>query len=186
MRDEVKVFLVFLFFTTIFLVHTCSVEASKRKRPDVGLWLARSCVGEAGFNSVHSGECAAILNIYLKRTKASNFSMYKVVRKYSAAVKNHTRHTRRWIFHMNRDLKKPDHWNDVSQRWSVVRSRWMEMLWLCDDFLAGKVPDPLPHADHYGDRSDADRARRAGWHKIKSDYKNIFWSITDPAKKVTP
>lgn len=183
MKDEVNLLLVFCFFGLLLTVHTCTAEAGK---PDVGLWLARSCVGEAGFNSVHSGECAAILNIYLKRTKAINFSMYKVVRKYSAAVKNHTKHNRRWIFHMNRDLKKPQHWNDVSQRWSVVRSRWMEMLWLCDDFLAGKVPDPLPDADHYGDRSDADRARRAGWYRLKSDYKNIFWSINDPKKKVTP
>lgn len=129
--------------------------------------------------------CSHLEHIF-ETDKGVQLQYVQSCKKYSAAVKPRPSHPRKWVLHLSRDLKKPKHWNDVNQRWSAVRVLWMEMLWLCDDFLAGKVPDPLPKADHYGDRSDADRARRAGWHKLKTNYNNIFWSIKDPAKKVTP
>lgn len=183
MKDEIKLLLAFGFFFLLVSMHTCSSEASPGKRPDVGLWLARSCAGEAGFDSGLTGECAAIMHLYLKRTKVSGFNMLKVVKKYSAAVKARPNHPRKWILKLSRDLKKPKGWNERT-RWLAVRSLWMELLWYCDDFLAGKVPDPLPKADHYGGSPDRDRARRAGWFKLKTDFRNDFWSITDPKKKV--
>lgn len=157
--------------------------AERHSKKDVGLWLARSCVGEAGFDAVRTGECAAILNIYKKRAAVTGLSIYKVVRRYSAAVKPGANHNRKWVLGLSRDLKKPAHWGK-NLRWHVSRDLWGATLDHCDDFLAGKVPDPLPMADHYGGRMDRHLAMREGWHRLRTNYRNEFWSVKNPKRKV--
>lgn len=182
MKDSVKMVLVFAFFSLMLASRSCDCEASGKT--DVALWLARSCVGEAGFDSGSTGECAAIASVYRKRADVSRFNLYQVIRKYSAAVKPGPHQSRRWVFHLSRDLGKPKQWN-TRLRWSNYRGKWEEVLSVCDDFVDGKVPDPVPLADHYGGWVDRWRARKAGWFKIKTPFRNDFWSITDPRKKAS-
>jgi len=150
---------------------------------DVALWVARSCVGEAGFDSGESGECAAIAHIYRKRTKVTQFNLYQVTRRYSAAIKKGPHQKRKWVFYLCRDLKKPKYWSK-GLHWPNYRDKWASILKLCDDFIAGKVLDPIPHADHYGGRMDRHRAKKWNWYKLDTpDFKNHFWSVTCPKRK---
>ena len=178
------------------LFHSCEASASVRPvkaskarviygkghGKDVALWLARSCVGEAGFSSGETGECSAILHVYRKRAKLTRFNLYQVVRRYSAAIKKGPHQKRDWVFHLNRKGTKPKNWGNL--KWKVYKPRWIEILNLCDQFLKNEIPDPLPHADHYGGKMDRHRADQWKWFRLKTPgYSNYFWSVNDPKKK---
>ena len=184
---------------SFFLFHNCEAEAKVRpvkayktksrvkigkgKNEDVGLWIARSCVGEAGFSSGTTKECAAIAHIYLKREKLTQFNLYQVTRRYSAAIKKGPHQKREWVFHLSRDSKKPEHW-PKHLSWQKHKPLWNDVLNQVDGVLKGEVKDPLPLADHYGGAMDRHRAHRYSWHKLKTpDFENMFWSTTCPKKK---
>ena len=144
---------------------------------DVGLWLARSCVGEGGWESARSGECAAILHVYRKRAELSGRSVLTVAKKYSAAIKRRKNRPNPWVLHLNREGTQPEHWPSKKSKWEKHTSMWTEVLELADSFLLGDVQDPVPDADHYGCKVDHRRAMRAGWWKIKTKFRNNFYSI---------
>jgi len=152
---------------------------------DVGLWLARSCVGEANFDSAETGECAALLHVYAKRARITNKTIYEIVRAYSAAVKPRKRHPRPWVLQLNRNGTRPKKWPGQKKKWSSVEHLWFDVLWLCDDFLKGKVSNPVPDADHYGSKIDEWRAVQQHWRKLRvpREFKNMFWNINVKRKK---
>jgi hypothetical protein len=154
--------------------HSCVVRGSVD--PDVPLWLARSCVGEAGFKSAENGECAAIAWIYRKRQTVNHLPYYEVVRKYSASVKPRSGRTRLWVMSLRRDLSRP---KGFPKRlvWARYRDAWADVLDVADRFVRGEIADPLPDADHFGGRMDHWRAERAGWIVLRTDYRNIFYRI---------
>lgn len=185
MKDGITFLCMILFFLLWALSQSCNVFASEPHQPDTALWLARSCVGEAGFDSASSGECAAILSIYRKRLKPTGLSLYKVVRKYSAAIKPYHNRRHKWVMYLTRDLTQPKHWPEEKATWRRYRNRWQEMLVLCDDFMKGRIKDPLPQADHYGGVMDRINGVKEGWHMLKTDYRNDFWAIKKPKRKRT-
>jgi len=152
---------------------------------DVALWLARSCVGEANFDSAETGECAALLHVYAKRARLARKTIYEAVRKYSAAVKPRKNHPRPWVLQLNRNATQPKRWPKYKKKWLSVEYLWLDVLWLCDDFLKGKVTNPVPEADHYGSRVDEWRAVQQKWRKLKvpRTFKNQFWNINVRRKK---
>jgi len=182
MREEAKIFIALALFGAMLTLHTCTSEAATLE-PDTALWLARSCVGEAGFNSGGNGECAAILSIYRKRMMPSGLSLYEVARKYSAAIKASWNKKHPWVFTLGRDLKEPRYWPASRVPWRNYLNRWREVLVLCDDFVKGRIIDPLPEADHYGCAADRLRAMQEGWYRIKTDFRNEYWSINDPHRR---
>lgn len=144
---------------------------AQSKEPDIALWLARSCVGEAGFRSGDTGECAAIAHIYKKR--GGHF--YTTMRKYSGALKTHSKHTRPWLFDLNRAMRRPDGWPE-HLKWSAYIDDWKKTLWVSDQFLAGNIPDPLPDAEHFGGWVDRHRVPKH-WVRIPSGYRNRFYKM---------
>jgi len=166
---------------TFLIALTITLEVLSAPPPDVGLVLAKSCVGEAGFQSVETGECAAIMHIYRKRAVTGSMeSLYRTARKYSAAVKHRDDHPNRWVLGLNRALKKPRGWSGKLS-WERHRPFWERALNHADAFLAGKVEDPAPTALHYGGRMDRYRLSPRVWRRMKDlDFLNIFY---EPASK---
>ena len=168
-----------LIITILLLLFGVTAHAAK---PDVSLWLARSCVGEAGWDSYESRECAAILHVYLKRSRRYNTSLHHMVMRYSAAVKNHTKHTRPWIFGLNRRPTRPKKW-PRGLDWARYRDRWVAVLKLVDDFQAGRVADPCPEAMRYGGLMDTPLVNKIYWKKIDTPgYQNIFYKMRRKTK----
>ena len=144
-------------------------------RDAVGLLLARSCGGEAGLASIESGECAAILHVYLKRAALRGGTLAATVRAYSAAVKRRHGHPNAWIIDLDRTLERPARW-PRGLRWSVARPLWGRALDFAEAFLRGEVPDPLPAALHFGGRMDRGRLSAASWAPIpRTGFRNIFY-----------
>jgi len=159
------------------------------------VWLARSCVGEAGFGlvslegSTHD-ECIAIAYVYAERARATGWKLEKVIRKYSAAVKRHSLHTRPWLLELDADLKKPKSWPDTI-KWSVYKELWKKRLTLLDDWASGKLPNPIPGANHYGGGMDARRAEHVyRWKRLPAPphFRNRFYTslIKENPRKYRP
>ncbi len=146
------------------------------------IWLARSCVGEIGFGFTdrpHEAdeECVAIAWVYAKRVKAIRWPLQKVIRRYSAAVKPHSAHTRPWILGLNRGSQEPAAW-PKNLRWSVHKPLWKQKLRVLDRWANGEIADPLPKANHYGGKMDARMAEYIRkWKRVPTPeyYLNRFY-----------
>lgn len=184
MRDEIKDFLLVTFllgWMALAISTTCSstAQAGEPEDDDVELWLARSCVGEAGWGAHSSGECAALLHIYLKRSHKGGLTLLEACRMYSGATKQRPNHPRKWLFHLDRSDNEPEGWPS-HLRWERYSDDWLRTVDLVGDFLRGQIADPLPHADHYGSKYDHIRAVRAGWWELVTDFRNRFYSVDRP------
>jgi hypothetical protein len=149
-------------------------EASSRSKVSTEVLLARSCVGEAGFDSVESGECAAILHVYKKRSELLREPVRSVSLRYSAAIKRRRGHPNPWVLHLRSDLAKPKRWSK-RLKWSEYSERWEAAVVYARKFLEGGVDDPLPAALHYGGRMDKHRLSPRVWAPLVTPYKNIFY-----------
>jgi hypothetical protein len=138
------------------------------------LWLARSCIGEAGYNAHETGECAAIWHVYKKRGAINGKGTLWTARKYSAAIKNGAHQRNKWVMHLS-GAEQPRKW-PRNLNWSKYRDRWLDTLERAKAFVRGELADPLPSAVHYGSRIDRHRARK-NWRRVKSPFKNWFWRV---------
>ena len=136
------------------------------------LWLARSCVGEAGFESGETGECAAIHHVYLKRSHIANRRYSKIMHSYSAAIR--PGHGKRWVRNLRADGKNPPGFGNMD--WSLYREQWLGILDTARKLVAGEIEDPLPSALHYGGWVDRHRLDRRYWRPIKNTgFRNTFY-----------
>ena len=170
----------YVFFSLSLILFTlleCSASAQHQPDPELIKWLARSCIGEAGWDASQgeAPECAALFHIYHKRTQWSPYTIDQVVRKYSAATKWRKGRHNPWIMHMNRDCEKPRKW-PRALRWENYQTRCAQAFNLAEAFLAGDVPDPLPNADHYGSPIDHHRVPPT-WRRLKTPYRNWFYEV---------
>jgi hypothetical protein len=147
---------------TVLLFTVADLIASERE--DTALWLARSCIGEAHWQAVDTGECAAIWWVYRKGAAKKDRPLLRQAKLYSAAIKRGAHNRRKWIFGLDRSGKKPSNWADA--KWSKKRDSWIETLALADSFLRGEIEDPLPSAEHYGGRMDRHRLCPKAWARI--------------------
>jgi hypothetical protein len=117
------------------------------------------------------------MHIYRKRAKLSRKSIYEIAKKYSAAIKQRDDHPNRWVLTLRRDGRKPNHWHPKLS-WQHHRIWWELMLEHVDDFLAGKVKDPVPSALHYGGRMDRYRLPAEDWRRISNlPFLNLFYEV---------
>ena len=145
----------------------------KEWNPETKVWLARSCVGEAGWNV---SECIAISWVYATRYRELNgcTSFLTIVKKYSAAIKERSTHKRPWILGLNLKGNKPDKWpKNIS--WKIHKKLWFSILSDLDLWIKGQKPNPVIGANHFGGSMD-----RPGdyWMIIKPEgytFKNIFY-----------
>jgi hypothetical protein len=71
-------------------------------------------------------------------------------------------------------FEMPGDWRLVGRRkWWTKMAPWSRL------FLAGKIPDPLPRARHWGGDMDIPRALRLGLVRVAGppEYCNTFWAI---------
>jgi hypothetical protein len=143
--------------------------------PQTKVWLARSCVGEAGFFNIE--ECIAIAWVYATRASDSGWPLIEMMKKYSSALKRHKRHRRPWIFQLNANGRKPESW-PAGVLWSRYRGAWMEMLATLDKWQAGEIANPVPGANHFGSKEDEMASILVqGWNKLETPeyYENLFF-----------
>ena len=161
-------FLHVFLFVAITGFQSCGVKAN-----DDNLWLARSCIGEAGWRAWESGECAAILHIYKKRTELTGESIAKLASRYSAAIKSHKGKRNKWVLGLTKDADKPKQWPS-RLNWERFRFDWVMTQILVDLFMSDMVEDPLPDAMHYGSIIDPPPLRAK---LIKTDFRNRFYKM---------
>lgn len=147
------------------IIATAVVSSGK----DTAVLLAQSCVGEAGFKSWETGECAAIAHIYRKRSMLSGAPLRNMVRSYSSAVK--PGNGKPWILQLDRKGTRPEYFRGD---WGKYKDDWKSTLGLMDAFLRGDIPDPLPEALHYGGKMDTGLNLRY-WQPLASSFRNIFY-----------
>lgn len=138
---------------------------------DQALWLARSCVGEAGWSAAYSGECAAIAHIFRKRAILDRRTMHGMMHRYSAALRT----GKRWILSLDRTLRKPRGLKkDID--WRNFKWHWQAVLEVADAFFRRELADPLPTALHFGGAMDRGRLDRSIWRVMTvPQFKNEFY-----------
>jgi len=138
------------------------------------LWLARSCVGEAWFNTVD--ECIAIAWVYATRAKQQQVSLKSMVRSYSSPLKPEKNNGRTWIFYLSLNGNRPKHW-PRNLSWEKHKVKWLALIAALDDWAAGNRPNPVPGANHFGGSMDVPDIR---WAKLTApkNFKNSFYKST--------
>lgn len=141
---------------------------------DAKLWLARSCVGEAGFASYD--ECIGIAWVYATRAKETNHSLLGMIKRYSSAVKDRSTRKRSWILYLNLEGTKPNGW-PKHLSWKKHKVLWFRLLKVLDDWEKGYYPNPVEGANHYGGPMDTPGKK---WTRIYPKpgwlYRNSFYS----------
>ena len=144
--------------------------------PQTRLDLARSCVGEAGFDSGRTGECAAIAWVYAvrveqARARGRRISYRYMVNAYSQPLKTARRP---WVLR----LRGPERPRGLPRAWpweERLAGEWAEVLERVDAWASGAVPNPCPGANHFGSVQDG---APAAWTRIScaTETRNLFWS----------
>jgi hypothetical protein len=170
MRLEMKILLVCVVGTVGFLI----AAAARSSTPDTATWLARSCIGEADWDSPVTTECASLMHIYRKRADMGPLNIRQMTRRYSAAVKPRKSHPNKWVLHLTRECVQPVKWPS-GLRWEVYEPWCHRAFEHADAFLRGEVPDPYPEATHFGGPMDPPRP---GMIRIPAPgYKNYLYRM---------
>lgn len=160
-----------LFYVWVFVVLLGAFYSCDSRADDTTLWLARSCIGEAGWNSWNTGECAAILHIYKKRSEITGQSILKQASQYSSAIKDFKGKRNRWVLNLKENAGRPKHWPS-NLNWKKYKVHWIMTMIFVEMFLHDMTVDPIPNAVHYGCSLDTPPK---GTKKIKTNYRNIFY-----------
>ena len=160
--------------TWLVVAEVCKANepmGKRNRRIDTALWLARSCVGEAGWDSFESGECAAIAHVYHKRSyHFPGRNYFRAMMDYSAAI----RVGRPWIRNLNRKGNRP-HLLEGQIYWGKHRKLWKQTLDFADRFFRGQIPDPCPECLHFGGNMDVKRMDETIWEPVELGFRNTFW-----------
>jgi len=149
---------------------------------------AQSVIGEAGWGSSERphevmNEWVSIMQVYVVRYReirqtGRNWSLSKVIRKYSAAVKKRSTHARPWILGIDRECKRPRGWPQ-ELRWKSVHKPICERAFLTlDRWANGDIKTLTPEANHYGGSMDAWYAEKVmKWKRVPTPpyYGNKFY-----------
>lgn len=132
------------------------------------LWLARSCVGEAGFHARE--ECVGIAWTMATRAQDVRSNFLSVLQQYSAAIKPHERHRRPWIFQLTLNGDRPKDWPERLS-WKTHKILWLRLLTILDKWANGKLPNPVEGANHFGGKMDTPGAT---WIEITPRSEVVF------------
>jgi len=148
------------------------------------IWLARSVIGEVGWN--RPAEQAAVAWVYANRAKKlKNYTFTRMVRRYSAAIRQPGRTRQPWVFELQLNDHKPRQWPSFVD-WNNKHSKyWLDTLELIDEWQAGRIPNYCPSANHFGNYGDSLRAEALRWTRIKcivpegdKQFRNRFYDST--------
>jgi hypothetical protein len=138
---------------------------------DTKVWLARSCIGEAGFGA--DDECVGIAWTYATRYKIinGNVSFVNLIKQYSSALKAKSNTQRPWIKGLRLDSKIPKGWPSKLD-WNNIHSKlWQRLLDKLDAWASGKIANPVEGADHFGGPMDANRYN---WKRVIPSSNVVF------------
>jgi hypothetical protein len=117
--------------------------------------LARSVVGEAGWDAYETGEAVAIAEVYrarwlhVRRTWPTA-SYRSIVRAYSRALDGRRRV---WVTTISYSTTRPRGWPG-NLRWEPYRKRLVNTAKVLDTWQAGGASTPCPGANHFGGPMD--------------------------------
>lgn len=138
------------------------------------LFLARSCVAEAGFSSAVTGECGAIAYVYARRfhqmRRAGRYMAFgRVVWHYSAPLRLNRRP---WVSDL-RDEERPRGMPRMWP-WENLLPKWLGMKRFVQQWARGEVENPCPGANHFGSVQDG---APSDWRRIRCNIRtrNRFW-----------
>lgn len=148
------------------------------------LWLARSLIGEVGWD--RPAEQSAVAWVYANRAKKlEQYTFLGMVKTYSAAVRKQGQQRQPWVFELHFNGNKPKYWPSYIEWKGRHAQYWMDTLELIDRWQAGKVPNYCPTANHFGSYSDSFRAEGLRWTRIKcivpegdKRFRNRFYDST--------
>ena len=148
------------------------------------IWLARSLIGEVGWD--RPAEQASVAWVYANRArKLERYTFIQMVRKYSAAVRMPGKRRQPWVFELQLNIKKPDYWPGYVKWEGHHDQYWISTLDLIDRWQAGKVPNYCPTANHFGSYSDSFRAESLRWTRVEcivpkggKQFRNRFYDST--------
>ena len=135
--------------------------------------LARTCVSEASWGAIESGDCAAIAAI---GKRVGDGDVARGLRRYARAAHNTARtDRRRWVSHLDGTLNEPEGWPS-NLSWDVHSPRWEHALEGSKMILSGEIRHQcLETPWHWGGPMDLPRALRNGWRVIYcGPTKNFF------------
>ena len=155
------------------VLYTMELNASEPNSE--ALWLARSCIGEAGWKAHETGECAAIMHIYRKRGILNGKGTLWTAKKYSAAIKPGVHQRNKWVMNLNVS-GKPERW-PLTLDWDRYEMHWLRTYFQAQLFINNMLRDPTPDAMHYGSSIDHHRAK-PNWKRLnKPNFRNWFYKV---------
>ena len=166
---------------------------SRQWTNDAAIWGVRSVIGEVGWGNPSkphevANEWVSVMGVYATRVKETGWPLEKIIRKYSAAIKNPSVHRRVWLSGINSGCYKPRGWPS-NLRWSVHRPMCEQAFLVLNRWANGDMKTLTPDANHYGGEMDTWRADGIWkWARVKTPdyYKNIFYNSRKTASKSLP
>lgn len=148
------------------------------------LWLARSLIGEVGWDRPE--EQASVAWVYANRAKKlESYTFLKMVRRYSAAVRKSGQRRQPWVFELQLNNQKPKYWPGYVKWKGQHDKSWQATLDLINRWQAGKVPNYCPSANHFGSYHDSFRAEALRWTRVEcivpdggKRFRNRFYDST--------
>lgn len=154
-------------FVALSFQSSASADTYRGARVDreADLVLAIMCVGETGLRRPGwFAGCSAQVEVIALRAARRGWSLSTMARAYSSALKDPG--ARGWILELTRDGRRPPSLNSVAWE-SEYRPRFLRLLRLVQEQLAGLIPPLCPVADHFGAvHLDGHRADAAGWTRV--------------------
>lgn len=141
--------------------------------------LARTCVSEASWGAIESGDCAAIAEI---GRRVGRGDVARGLRLYARSAHNQNRRDpRRWVAFLNYSISSnssPDGW-PVRLSWDRHVQRWQHVVDGSQRILSGELKHRCTETPwHWGGAMDRHRALRNRWRQIScGNTVNEFWVL---------
>ena len=150
---------------------------------ETATWGVRSVIGEVGWGNPAkpyeaANEWVSVMGVYATRVKETGWPLEKIIRRYSAAVKNPNIHKRTWLAGIGPGCDQPKGW-PVNLRWSAHKPICEQAFLVLDRWAEGRISTLTPTANHYGGMMDSYRAENIlKWKRVPTPayYKNRFYN----------
>lgn len=146
--------------------------------PSRGALLLRALVAESGW---HGGDQSAVLHVLGKRAARLGVPIEVHAQQYVSAFRAKRTARLDWVLALEPSCAQPAGW-PASLSWKNHQAGCKRTVERIELYLAGKLPDPCPTADHWGARNirrDVERALRAGWvlARCNQETRNYLWTV---------
>lgn len=155
------------------LLDACSARADQEP---AHVTLARTCVSEASWTAIESGDCAAIATI---ARRVGHGDVALGLRRYARPAHNQNRRdARRWVAFLGNSPGKPEGW-PARLSWERHAPYWQRVLDGSRRILDGEIRHRCVEEPwHWGGPMDHARAVRNRWRRIDcGPTRNEFWRL---------